>query len=51
MNGLRSPDLLGAAAAGDNDACECLLEENSGLIWSVVLPKLPPTGFWAMFPV
>jgi len=36
MNGLRSPDLLGAAAAGDNDACERLLEENSGLIWSVV---------------
>jgi len=36
MNGLRSPDLLGAAAAGDNDACERLLEENAGLIWSIV---------------
>ena len=36
MNGLRSPDLLEAAAAGDNNACERLLEENSGLIWSVV---------------
>lgn len=36
MNGLRSPDLLEAAAAGDNEACERLLEENSGLIWSVV---------------
>jgi len=36
MNSLRSPDLLEAAAAGDNDACERLLEENAGLIWSVV---------------
>lgn len=36
MNGLRSPDLLGAAAAGDNEACERLLEENAGLIWSIV---------------
>ena len=36
MNGLRSPDLLTAAAAGDNDACERLLEENAGLIWSIV---------------
>ena len=36
MNGLRSPDLLSAAAAGDNEACERLLEENAGLIWSIV---------------
>ena len=36
MNSLRSPDLLEAAAAGDNEACERLLEENAGLIWSVV---------------
>lgn len=36
MSSLRSPGLLEAAAAGDNDACERLLEENAGLIWSVV---------------
>ena len=36
MNSLRSPDLLEAAAAGDDQACETLLEENAGLIWSVV---------------
>lgn len=36
MSNLRSPNLLEAAAAGDNDACERLLEENAGLIWSVV---------------
>ena len=36
MNSLRSPNLLEAAAAGDNEACERLLEENAGLIWSVV---------------
>ena len=36
MNGLRSPDLLAAAASGDNAACERLLEENAGLIWSIV---------------
>ena len=36
MSGLRSPDLLSAAAAGDNEACERLLEENAGLIWSIV---------------
>ena len=28
--------LLEAARAGDNDACERLLEENSGLVWSIV---------------
>ncbi len=36
MNAALSPALLEAAAAGDNDACERLLEENTGLIWSVV---------------
>ena len=36
MSSLRSPGLLEAAAAGDNEACEKLLEENAGLIWSVV---------------
>lgn len=36
MNGLRSPDLLSAASGGDNEACERLLEENAGLIWSIV---------------
>lgn len=29
-------ELLRAARAGDNAACERLLEENSGLVWSVV---------------
>lgn len=28
--------LLEAARAGDNDACEQLLEENAGLVWSIV---------------
>lgn len=36
MSNLRSPGLLEAAAAGDNEACEKLLEENVGLIWSIV---------------
>ncbi len=36
MSSLRSPGLLEAAAAGDNEACEKLLEENVGLIWSIV---------------
>lgn len=36
MSAAHSPALLEAAAAGDNDACERLLEENAGLIWSVV---------------
>lgn len=36
MSAALSPALLEAAAAGDNDACEQLLEENAGLIWSVV---------------
>ena len=35
MNGLNAPSLLEAAQAGDNDACEQLLLDNSGLIWSV----------------
>ena len=28
--------LLRRAGKGDNDACEKLIEENSGLIWSIV---------------
>ncbi len=36
MSAALSTGLLEAAAAGDNDACEKLLEENAGLIWSVV---------------
>ena len=28
--------LLRRAGKGDNDACERLIEENSGLIWSIV---------------
>ena len=28
--------LLASARAGDNDACERMLEENAGLIWSIV---------------
>ncbi len=35
MRGLDAPALLDAARAGDNDACERLLTDNSGLIWSV----------------
>ena len=35
MRGLDAPALLEAAQAGDNDACERLLMDNSGLIWSV----------------
>ena len=31
-----TPELLEAARLGDNDACEQLMEENAGLIWSVV---------------
>ena len=35
MKGLDTPSLLEAAQRGDNDACERLLIDNSGLIWSV----------------
>jgi len=35
VRGLDTPSLLEAAKAGDNDACERLLMDNSGLIWSV----------------
>ena len=35
MRGVDTPSLLEAAQAGDNDACERLLLDNSGLIWSV----------------
>ena len=35
MNSLDTLSLLDAAQGGDNDACERLLLENSGLIWSV----------------
>lgn len=35
MRGADTPTLLEAARGGDNDACERLLIENSGLIWSV----------------
>ena len=31
-----TPGLLEAARGGDNDACERMMEENAGLIWSVV---------------
>lgn len=33
---LSAPELLRAARDGDNRACEQVLEENNGLIWSVV---------------
>lgn len=37
MSGLISaPELLQAAKEGDNTACEQVLEENNGLIWSIV---------------
>ncbi len=35
MTPLDTPSLLEAARTGDNDACERLLLDNSGLIWSV----------------
>ncbi len=31
-----APELLEAAARGDEQACEQMLRENSGLIWSIV---------------
>ncbi len=36
MSVVDTPELLAAARAGDNGACTRILEENSGLIWSVV---------------
>lgn len=36
MSTLETTSLLEAACAGDNDACERLMEENAGLIWSIV---------------
>ena len=36
MNRMETPTLLEAARQGDNQACELLLEQNAGLIWSVV---------------
>ena len=36
MSTLETASLLEAARGGDNDACEKLMEENAGLIWSVV---------------
>ena len=36
MSALETASLLEAARSGDNDACEKLMEENAGLIWSVV---------------
>lgn len=34
--GISAPELLKAAREGNNNACEQILEENNGLIWSVV---------------
>ena len=31
-----TPALLEEARRGDNDACARLIEENAGLIWSIV---------------
>ena len=36
MSATETGSLLEAARGGDNDACERLMEENAGLIWSVV---------------
>ena len=36
MKALEADALLEAARGGDNDACERMMEENAGLIWSVV---------------
>ena len=40
---LETLSLLDAAREGDNRACERLLEENSGLVWSA--------GIWAAVPI
>ncbi|MEG1857267.1 MAG: sigma-70 family RNA polymerase sigma factor [Pseudoflavonifractor sp.] len=36
MSVLNPPSLLEAAGQGDNDACSRMVEENAGLIWSIV---------------
>lgn len=36
MAGITAPELLEEARLGDNTACEQVLRENSGLIWSIV---------------
>ena len=36
MNVADTPDLLEEARRGDNEACARLIEENGGLIWSIV---------------
>lgn len=36
MSGAASAELLRAAQAGDNEACEQAIRENNGLIWSIV---------------
>ena len=36
MSGQATLDLLRAAQEGDRQACERMVEENSGLIWSIV---------------
>ncbi len=36
MTAAPNAELLAAARAGDNDACARVLEENAGLIWSIV---------------
>lgn len=36
MSGTASAELLRAAQAGDNEACEQAIRENNGLIWSIV---------------
>lgn len=36
MAGITAPALLEEARLGDNEACERVLQENSGLIWSIV---------------
>ncbi len=44
MSALEASSLLEAAHNGDNEACERMLEENNGLIWSVVRAVLRPWG-------
>ncbi len=36
MAGITAPELLEEARQGDNTACEQVLQQNSGLIWSIV---------------
>ena len=40
-----TPALLEEARRGDNDACARLIEENAGLIWSIVRRYYGPVSY------